>query len=83
MVLHLSKSFLLVPRILRGLKDIGLTELRDLQTGTLKYMLLCSICIWGSLEPDYQKILLYSHALALTQEAVALCFISLSPECSI
>lgn len=36
-----------------------------------------------SLEPDYQKILLYSNALALPLKAVTLCFISLSPECSI
>lgn len=45
--------------------------------------LLCSLCIFGSLEPVYQKILLYSNALALPVKAVALCFISLSPQFSI
>lgn len=43
-------------------------------------MLLCS---FDSLQPDYQKILLYSNALALLLKALTLCFISLSPECSI
>ena len=47
-----------------------------------KIIILYSLCVFGSSKPDCQNILLYSNALALPLKAVALCFISLSLECS-
>ena len=38
------------------------------------------MCIFGSVEPDYQKIMLYDNTLALPLKAVALYFILLSSE---